>query len=175
MPPALLALDALVILRRGAARREVPLSSFFLGYRKTALQPGEFLELIRIPRPMPGTVFATYKVSKRIDQDISAVCGAFAVELSGGRVHSARVAYGGMAATPLRVASAEAALAGKPFGEAAIEAAAGAVDTALSPITDMRASAAYRKLVAGNLLRRFWLEASGVPGRAPAPTAEEAR
>jgi xanthine dehydrogenase small subunit len=174
-PPALLALDATLVLRRGAARRELPLTQFFLGYRKTALQPGELLERIRIPRPAPGTRFAVYKISKRFEQDISAVCGAFALKLEGGRVQEARVAYGGMAAVPLRVAAAEAALAGKPLGEAAIEAAAAAVEAGLSPITDMRASAAYRRLVAGNLLRRFWLEASGAPGPVQVLAAEEAR
>lgn len=166
MAPALLALDAAVVLRRGSERRELPLSSFFAGYRKTALRPGELLERIRIPRLAPGRSFRVYKLAKRFDQDISAVCGAFSVELEGGRVRSARVAFGGMAAVPVRSAGAEAALAGRPFGEEAIEAAAAAVRAELSPISDLRASALYRRLAAGNLLRRFWLEATGAPGPA---------
>jgi xanthine dehydrogenase small subunit len=162
-PPALLALDASLVLRRGAEVRELPLSSFFLGYRKTALRPGELLVRIRIPRLAPGRAFRTWKVSKRADQDIAAVCGAFAVGLEGGRVREARVAFGGMAAVPVRSAGAEAALTGRPFGEAAVEAAVAALEAELAPITDMRASAAYRRLVAGNLLRKFWLEVAG-PG-----------
>jgi xanthine dehydrogenase small subunit len=158
-PPALLALDATLELRRGAERRELPLSSFFVGYRKTALRPGELLTGIRIPRSPPGRVFRVYKVSKRFDQDIAAVCGAFALDLDeGGRVRQARVAYGGMAAVPVRVPAAEAALTGHVLGEAAVEAAAGAVEAELAPISDMRASAAYRRRVAGNLLRKLWVE-----------------
>jgi xanthine dehydrogenase small subunit len=169
MPPVLLALDATLVLRQGEAQREVPLSAFFLGYRRTALRPGELLERIRIPRPPAGRIFRAYKVSKRLDQDISAVCGAFAVELDGaGLVRVARVAFGGMAAVPLRVAAAEAAFTGRPFGEAAVEAAAAAIQAELTPISDMRASAAYRLLVAGNLLRKFWLETGGAPARRPA-------
>jgi xanthine dehydrogenase small subunit len=170
MPPALLALDASLVLRRGAERRELPISEFFLDYRKTALRPGELLERIRIPRAPPGRRFRVYKVAKRFDQDISGVCGAFAVELDGDRVRSARVAFGGVAAVPMRVAGAEAALAGKPWGEQAIDAAVRALRAELAPISDMRASATYRRLVAGNLLRRFWLEV-GAPG-VQTPAAE---
>ncbi|HVO19322.1 MAG TPA: xanthine dehydrogenase small subunit [Anaeromyxobacter sp.] len=162
-PPALLALDASVVLRLGAERRELPLSSFFLGYRKTALRKGELLTAIRIPRGAPGREFRAYKVSKRVDQDIAAVCGAFAVEREAGRVRAARVAFGGMAAVPLRAVKAEAELTGRPFGEASVEAAVAALEEELKPISDMRASAAYRRLVAGNLLRKFWLEVAG-PG-----------
>ena len=166
MPPALLALDASLVLRRGAGRRELPISDFFLGYRKTALRPGELLERIRIPHGPPGLRFRVYKIAKRFDQDISAVCGAFAVELDGDRVRAARVALGGVAAVPMRAAGAEAALAGKAWGEPAIEAAVKALQAELAPISDMRASAAYRRLVAGNLLRRFWLEV-GLPAVRP--------
>jgi xanthine dehydrogenase small subunit len=166
-PPALLALDATVELRRGAEKRELPLSAFFLGYRKTALRPGELLTRIRIPRGAPGRLFRVYKVSKRFDQDIAAVCGAFALELAGGRVRSARVAYGGMAAVPVRAAAAEAALTGKAFSEATLEAAAAAVEAELAPISDMRASAAYRRRVAGNLLRKLWLESAAAAEDGP--------
>ena len=172
-PPALLALDATVTLRRGAEERELPLSTFFAGYRKTALRPGELLTRIHLPRGAPGRLFRVYKVSKRFDQDISAVCGAFALELEAGRVRSARVAYGGMAAVPVRSAAAEAALTGRPFDEATVEAAAAAVEAELSPISDMRASAAYRRRVAGNLLRKLWLESEGDAGAArPRPVGE---
>jgi xanthine dehydrogenase small subunit len=173
MPPALLALDASLVLRRGAERRELPLSEFFLGYRKTALRPGELLERIRIPRAPPGRRFRVYKVAKRFDQDISGVCGAFAVELVGDRVRSARVAFGGVAAVPMRAAGAEAALTGKPWGEPAIEAAITALRTELAPISDMRASATYRRLVAANLLRRFWLEAGAEGVRTGAKVGAE--
>jgi xanthine dehydrogenase small subunit len=172
MPPALLALDASLVLRHGAERRELPLSSFFLGYRKTALRPGELVERIRIPHGKPGRLFGAHKLSKRFDQDISGVCGAFAVELEGNRVRSARVAFGGMAAVPVRAAAAEAALAGKPWTEATVEAAAAALRAELSPISDMRAGAEYRRLAAGNLLRRFWIETAGAPGRTRVLAAE---
>jgi xanthine dehydrogenase small subunit len=158
-PPALLALGASAVLRRGDARREVPLDAFFLGYRKTALQPGELIERIRVPLPGPDVRFATYKVSKRFDQDISAVCGAFAVTVRDGTVREARIAYGGMAAVPKRATACEAALVGKPWSEDAVAAALPALDAELAPITDMRASARYRSLVARNLLRKFHAEA----------------
>jgi xanthine dehydrogenase small subunit len=160
-PPALLALDASVVLRRGRERRELPLDQFFLGYRKTALRPGELLERIRVPVRDPRRLFRAYKVSKRFDQDIAAVCGAFSVALDGGRVTDVRLAYGGMAAIPKRARAAEAALAGRPWTAASVEAALPALETDLTPITDLRASAGYRRLVAANLLRKFQLETSG--------------
>jgi xanthine dehydrogenase small subunit len=160
-PPALLALDARLVLRRGAERRELPLASFFLGYRRTALQPGELLERIVVPRPAPGRHFRAYKVSKRFDQDISAVCGAFSLSLEDGRVREPRLAYGGMAAVPIRARACEAALAGRPFTAAAVEAALPALDADLTPISDMRASAAYRRQVARNLLVKLQLEVAG--------------
>lgn len=156
--PALLALGASVVLRRGEERRELPLDAFFLAYRKTALRPGEFVERIRVPLPGADTRFATYKVSKRFDQDISAVCGAFAVRIQDGRVAEARLAYGGMAATPRRAAGCEAALTGQPFTPESVTAAAQALDADFQPLSDMRASAAYRSLVAKNLLRKFQAE-----------------
>ena len=156
--PALLALGATAVLRRGDERREVGLDDFFLAYRKTALRPGEFIERIRVPLPGPTTRFATYKVSKRPDQDISAVCGAFAVRIEGGRVAEARIAYGGMAATPRRAGGAEAALVGRPFTGEAVAAALATLDRDFQPLSDMRASARYRSLVAGNLLRKFHAE-----------------
>jgi xanthine dehydrogenase small subunit len=164
LPPALLALDATVVLRRGSERRELPLDAFFVGYRKTALRPGEFLERIRLPVRSPGRQFRAYKVSKRFDQDISAVCGAFSVELEEGRVRDVRLAYGGMAEIPKRARACEAAIAGRPWSEATVDAALSQLDAELSPISDMRASAGYRRLLARNLLRKFQLETSGRSG-----------
>jgi len=167
-PPALMALDASVVLRRGRERREVPLDEIFVGYRKTVLRPGELVEKLRVPLASPRRLFRAYKVSKRFDQDISAVCGAFAVELDAGRVREARLCYGGMAATPIRARRAEAALVGRAWGAGAVEAALPALDAELSPISDMRASAAYRRLVARNLLRKFQLETTAAAGPAAA-------
>jgi len=161
--PALVALGASAVLRRGPGVREVPLDAFFLGYRKTALEPGEFIERVRIPLPEPGTLFSTYKVSKRFDQDISAVCGAFAVRLAGGRVREARLCYGGMAAVPRRAVATEAELAGKPWTEESVASVLPILDGEFAPISDMRASAAYRRLVARNLLRKFQLDTAASP------------
>ena len=160
MPP-LIALGARVVLRRGSARRELPLEDLYLAYQKTALQPGEFVERVRVPVRRPALQFATYKISKRFDQDISAVCAAFAIAVEGGTIRSARVAFGGMAATPKRAARCEAALAGQAWNEATCERAAAALASDFTPLTDMRASAGYRSTVAQNLLRKFHLETSG--------------
>ncbi len=94
------------------------------------------------------------------------------VELEGGRVRAARVAYGGMAAIPVRAAGTEAALTGRPWTEATVEAAAAVLATELTPISDLRASAAYRRLAAGNLLRKFWIETAGAPARTRVLAAE---
>ncbi len=165
-PPLLLALGASVVLRKGAARRELALDDFFLAYRKTALAPGEFIARIRIPKSRAGLRFAAYKVSKRFDQDISAVCGAFAIETAGGTVRVARVAFGGMAATPKRAAGCEAALVGRPWSEATVAAAAAALERDFAPISDMRASARYRTAAARNLLWRFFRSEALPPGAA---------
>jgi xanthine dehydrogenase small subunit len=109
---------------------------------------------------------AVYKVSKRFDQDISAVCGAFALHLEAGRVQSIRIAYGGMAAIPSRAGTAEDALAGRPWSVETLRAAMAALDDAFTPLSDMRASAAYRTLVARNLLLKFYLEHPADPGDA---------
>jgi xanthine dehydrogenase small subunit len=166
MPP-LIALGARVVLRKGAARRELPLEALYLAYQKTALQSGEFVERVLVPARAPGLRLAAYKIAKRFDQDISAVCAAFAVALEGNAVASARIAFGGMAATPKRALACEAALAGRPWDPATVERAAAALAHDYTPLTDMRASAAYRLSVARNLLRKFHLETSGALGRAP--------
>ncbi|MBM3358705.1 MAG: xanthine dehydrogenase small subunit [Betaproteobacteria bacterium] len=156
--PVLIALGASVLLRRGGATREMALDEFYAGYRKTALAPGELVAEARIPVPRPGRLVASYKVGKRFDQDISAVCGGYAIELRGGTIASARIAYGGMAAVPQRARRTEAALAGRPWSEATMASAAEALALDFRPITDMRAGNGYRLQVAGNLLRRFYLE-----------------
>ena len=163
--PALLVLDAELVLRRGDARRELPLAEFYLGYRKTALAPGEFLECIRVPLPAKGMLFGSYKVSKRFDQDIAAVCGAWRLQLDGRRIEPARVAYGGMAAVPARAARCEEALAGSEWNEATVRRAMTALSVDFTPISDMRASAGYRRRVAANLLYRFWLATNGPDGQ----------
>jgi xanthine dehydrogenase small subunit len=164
MPPPLMALGASIVLRQGQARRELPLDEFFVGYRKTALGRGEFVECIRVPVPSPRRQFRVYKIAKRFDQDISAVCGAFSLELAQGRVDDIRICYGGMAATPKRARACEAALIGRVWSEAAVEAALPALNEDFAPLSDMRASAAYRRLVAANLLRKFLVETAGRPG-----------
>jgi len=158
--PALIALDAQLVLRRGARTREVPLDAFYLGYQKNALAPGELITSVRIPWRDPATLVRSYKVSKRFDQDISAVCGGFSLQLAAGCVSGVRVALGGVAATVARAPRCEQALQGASWNEASVRIAMDALDSDFAPIDDMRASAAYRKLVARNLLYRFYLETS---------------
>jgi xanthine dehydrogenase small subunit len=159
-PPALLALDATLILRRGDARRSVKLDEFFTGYRRTVLAPSEFIERIDVPVPVPNQAFRCYKVSKRFDQDISAVCAAFRLRLQDGIVRDIRIGFGGMAATPARPTAVEEFLTGRPWTEATIRMAQSVMDNAFSPLSDMRASSAYRRTVARNLLLKCFLETS---------------
>jgi xanthine dehydrogenase small subunit len=158
MPPALIAMGAELVLRKGAARRTLPLEDYFVAYGRQALEPGEFIELVRIPRPAPTTLFRAVKLTKRFDSDISAVCGAIALQIEGGVVRDARIAFGGMAGTPRRAAAAETALNGRRWDGAAAEAAALALALDFDPLSDLRGSAAYRLLAAQNLIRRLWLE-----------------
>jgi xanthine dehydrogenase small subunit len=161
-PPPLIALGASITLRRGSERREMKLEDFFIAYGKQDRRPGEFVESITIPRLPAGERFACYKITKRKDEDISALCGAFRVLIDeAGIVGAARVAFGGMAATPKRAGAVEAALLDRPWDAATIEAALPAFAEDFQPLTDMRASAAYRMLAAQNLLRRFFLETTG--------------
>ncbi|MBW8812745.1 MAG: xanthine dehydrogenase small subunit [Caulobacterales bacterium] len=173
MPPALIAAGATLVLRRGAARRELPLETYFLAYGKQDRQPGEFVEAVVVQKPAAGRIVRIAKLSKRFDQDISAVCMGLSVGLEAGRITDARIAFGGMAATPKRAAQAEAALAGRPWTRETVEAAAEALARDFTPITDMRASAAYRLTAAQNLVRRAFLETEGGPAgvRALAPVA----
>ncbi len=156
--PWLIALGSEVVLRSTAGQRVLALEDFYLGYQKKDLQPGEFVQAVRIPLPRAGVQFRTYKLAKRFDQDISAVCAAFAFVLDGGVVRSARIAFGGMAATPKRASATEALLAGQPWNEQTLTAAMAAMAQDYAPLSDMRASSSYRMKAAQNLLRRFWFE-----------------
>ena len=156
--PSLIAAGATLQLRCGAEQRTLPIENFFLAYGKQDRRPGEFVESITVPKPAAGSRYRAYKISKRFDQDISAVMAAFQLRLEGGTVADVRLAYGGMAATPKRAAAAEAAMLGQPWSEATVEAAVRALGEDFQPITDMRASAAYRLSVARNLLRRLFVE-----------------
>ncbi|MHA6325352.1 xanthine dehydrogenase small subunit [Roseivivax sp. CAU 1753] len=157
-PPVLIALGASITLRKGAVRRDMPIEDFFIDYGKQDRAPGEFLERITVPRPRDGDLHAAYKISKRRDEDISSVCAAFNVSVAGGRITAARIAFGGMAATPKRAAAAEAALVGADWSEATLMAAAARLGDDFTPLTDWRASSDYRLQVSKNLFRRFWLE-----------------
>lgn len=158
-PPALIALGASVTLRKGARRRTVALEDFFIAYGKQDREPGEFVEAVHIPFLEADTSFAVYKITKRLDEDITAVCGAFRLTFDGaGEVADAVIAFGGMAGTPKRAVHVEAALKGKAWQEPTVEQAISAFDQDFTPLTDWRASAEYRQLVAKNLLRRFYLE-----------------
>jgi xanthine dehydrogenase small subunit len=163
MPPALIAAGASLTLRRQGQRRTMPLEAYFLDYGRQDRAPGEYVESLFVPRPQAGAIFRVFKLSKRFDQDISAVCGAFSVELTGQSVSAARIAFGGMAATPRRAPACEAALVGQPWDAQTIEAAVAALGADFAPIDDLRASAAYRARAAGNLLRKVWLESAPSP------------
>jgi xanthine dehydrogenase small subunit len=158
--PVLIALDAQVELRQGARLRRMALQEFYLDYMKNQLEPGEFVQGIAVPlAAVAARQVRAYKISKRFDSDISAVCGGFSIALdNAGVVAAVRLAYGGMAAIVKRAARTEAALVGQPRTQASVDAAKAALADDIAPLTDMRASAAYRLQVAQNLLQRLWLE-----------------
>ncbi len=158
MAPMLIAAGATLHLRRGGRRRTMPLENFFAGYGKQNRQPGEFVERVSLRVPAKGAFFKAYKVSKRFDDDISAVLAAFNISIRHGKVLSARIAFGGMAATPKRALAAEAALIGQVWSKSAIAAAQSALAVDFTPISDARASAAYRMQAARNLLIRLFIE-----------------
>ena len=159
--PALLALDARVVLRRVSGEREVALDRFYPGYRKTARSPGEFVSAIRIPARTEGLLLRAYKISKRFDQDISAVFACFALAVESGAVRRARIGCGGVAATPVRARKTETELEGARWDDALAERAARTLRDEFAPIADMRATADYRRNVLANLMRRFGLETTG--------------
>ncbi|XXF79623.1 xanthine dehydrogenase small subunit [Myxococcaceae bacterium GXIMD 01537] len=164
LAPVLIALGAEAVLRSRAGERRMPLESFFVEYRRTALVRGEILAFVDVPAQPAGARALACKVSKRRELDISSVSAGFRVSLDGeGRVREARLVYGGMAATPARARHAEAALVGQPWTEASVEAALAHLDADFTPRTDHRGSAAYRLLVAKNLLRGFYLETLDEP------------
>lgn len=157
-PPALIAVGARLVLRKGAVERTVNLEDYFLDYGKQDRAEGEFVARIIVPKPKANHRFRAYKISKRFDQDISAVCGCFGLTISDGLVEDVRIAFGGMAATPKRAALAETALTGKGWSLEAVEAAMEAMEGDFAPISDMRASADYRMQVAKNLLMKAFVE-----------------
>ena len=159
-PPALIALGAKLHLRRGDQRRSMPLEEFFIDYGKQDRAPGEFVEAVSIPK-QPDTL-RCYKISKRFDQDISAVCGCLSITRQGDTITAARLAYGGMAGIPKRASHAEAALIGQPFGEATMQDAMSAMAKDFTPLSDMRASGHYRLETAQNLLLRYLHDMNGV-------------
>ncbi|WP_267434945.1 xanthine dehydrogenase small subunit [Sphingomonas sp. GM_Shp_1] len=162
-PPALIALGASLVLRRGEERRTLALEDYFLAYGRQDRAPGEFIERVHIPHPAPDAIVHISKLSRRFDSDISAVCGAFHLKMEDGIVAEARVAFGGMAATPRRAGGCEAALTGLPLSEATIARAVAALNEDFDPLTDVRGSAAYRREAAGNLLWRLWHRERGEP------------
>ncbi|MFC5498505.1 xanthine dehydrogenase small subunit [Caenimonas terrae] len=160
--PLLIALGANVVLMSARGHRELPLEQFYSGYRKTVLAPDEVVAWIKVPRPQAGEFLRAYKISKRFDDDISAVCLVVNMRLEGDVVASIGIGAGGVAATPIRAAATESLLLGKPWTQAAAQEAAVVLRAEFRPISDMRASAGYRTEVLGNLMRRFWLESQGV-------------
>jgi xanthine dehydrogenase small subunit len=162
LPPALIALGASVELRLGDASRVLPLEDFFIAYGKQDRAPGEYVRRIHAPRLTPNQHYRSFKVSKRFDEDISAVMSAFRFTLAGRRIAEARIAYGGMAATPKRAAHAEAALAGADLDDPrSWDAAIAAIGVDYAPLSDMRATSAYRSRVAANLLLKALVEVAG--------------
>jgi xanthine dehydrogenase small subunit len=166
--PVLLAMDARLILHHGPHSRTIALDEVYLDYQRTALAPGEFLRAIEIPRPDPATRLRAYKITKRFDCDISAVSCGLAVTLDGDTITRARLAFGGMAATVRRARGAEAILQGAPWSAPVVRAAMAALERDFTPLSDLRASSAYRLRVARNLLWRFWLETRAID---PLPAA----
>ena len=175
LPPMLIALAAEVELSGVSSNRRMVLEEFFLDYGKQDRAAGEYVRALLVP-VAAAPHFRAYKISKRFDQDISAVMGGFNISVSGGRITAARLAFGGMAATPKRAAMAEAALVGAPLDMTGFKAAAAALDDDFAPISDMRASAEYRRQVAANLILKYGMELTGTsvprltgPGAALSP------
>jgi xanthine dehydrogenase small subunit len=164
MPPGMIAAGARLVLCSTDGRRVIDLEDFFLAYGRQDLRPGECVEKILLPEPAPGMRFGTYKVAKRREQDISAVCGGYGIWLRDGVIEDARICYGGMAEIPQRARACEQALRGQPWERATVDRARDAVEADFEPISDVRAGAAYRMQVARNLLLRFYLEHSDSPG-----------
>jgi xanthine dehydrogenase small subunit len=159
--PLLIALGANVVLMSVRGHRELPLEQLYTGYRKNVMAKDEVLAWIKVPKPAPGEMFKVYKISKRYDDDISAVCLAVRLQVEDGEVVSASIGAGGVAATPVRAPRTQTALTGRPWSQETVRRAITTLRAEFSPISDMRASGAYRSEVLGNLLQRFWLESQG--------------
>ena len=160
--PLLIALGAHVVLMSERGHREMPLEAFYTGYRKNVLAPDEVVAWIKVPLAAPGEFLRAYKISKRYDDDISAVCLVANLRLNDGVVEHIGIGAGGVAATPVRAMKTEALLRGKPWTLDAAKEATASLRAEFQPISDMRASAAYRSEVLGNLMQRFWLESQGL-------------
>ena len=160
-PPCLIALDSVLTLRGTGGARKIPLENFFIDYRKTDLAKDEVIESVRLPKLGERQIFRAYKISKRYDQDISSVIGAFLLTLDDGVVAAARIAFGGMAAIPKRALNCEAALIGKTLSEETVQHASAVIGEDFSPIGDHRASADYRLRVAANLFVRLVRDLDG--------------
>jgi len=158
LAPVLLALDATIVVAGRAGERRVPIDDFFVGYRKTALRPGELLVRVELSDPPAAAKVVAYKVSKRREMDISAVAAGMCVVVDDGVVTSARLGFGGMAATPIRARTAEAALVGQPWSQAACDAAAACIEQEFRPLSDHRGSAWYRATVARNFVRGMYAD-----------------
>ena len=158
MPPGLIAIGARLALRSSQGQRIIDLEDYFISYGKQDLRAGECVEQIILPTQPENQLFSIYKISKRFEQDISAVRGAFALQIVDGTITNARVCFGGMAETPKRARNCEQALNSKPWSQETISQAMRAMLEDYTPLTDMRATAAYRMRVAQNLLQRFFLE-----------------
>jgi xanthine dehydrogenase small subunit len=160
--PLLIALKANIVLMSVRGFRDMPLEKLYTGYRQNVMAADEVLAWVKVPTAVAGEKMSVYKISKRYDDDISAVCLAINLRIDGGIVSSASIGAGGVAATPVRAVKTEAALTGQPWSLATVQQAMATLRAEFSPISDMRASAAYRSQVLGNLLQRYWLESQGM-------------
>ena len=159
--PLLIALGSNIVLASTRGYREMPLEALYTGYRQNCMAGDEVLAYIKVPRPQRGELARVYKISKRTEDDISAVCLALQLHIQGGKVTRASIGAGGVAATPARARATQAALRGQPWNEITVRAAIDTLRAEFAPISDMRASGDYRRQVLGNLLWRFWLESQG--------------
>lgn len=161
MPPVLLALEATIIVDNGESRRNIPANDFFTGYRQTLLNQNEWIEAIRLPKKSPKTLLRAYKVSKRHEDDISAVCAVFKIELEQDLITKVHSGFGGVAALPVNAPELSRLIVGKPWSDKnTMNLAKKYLSECFEPIDDVRATADYRKKIVANLWYRFWLETS---------------
>ena len=165
MPPVLIALNAQLILRSASGSRTLAVEDYFVSYKVTAQRPGEFIESITIPKAKSEYIFRAYKISKRLEDDISAICGIFHLNIQNGVVTDVSIAFGGMAEIPKRSETWEQALLNQPWSEATLASAMTALANDYTPISDFRATAKYRTQVSKNLLQRLFLETDGHQAR----------